>query len=396
MPETNTQNLTAPVTVITPAAGTGEPFNPLPKAPLDYVQQMWGKIHPGAATPTSPAPVTPPAPLESPKPAPAAVTNEPPKPAETAKPAEPAKAAEAAEVLDPDIEKWRPPRNKGDWASYKAQATKQIKVMSEKLADYEKRLGGQDFAALEQVVKERDELRQKLQSMDLAADPQFSKEFTAKESALISAAKRAAGDQSSAVEVLLQAPPSEWRSKMLDELELSPGRAASLGAAIFALDTLRADRDAKLKDAPTITAQLNAQRQMQTQQQQKALLEQFESRGSEWQKQFPFLAQNPEFSNTAKKFFSGSIGVEDAMDAAFSAAAYPIVLQSHLDVSKENESLKDELAKFKAGVPNPGGGPGPTASVSVGQDESFNQLRSGTTTLGNLTSKLLREKGLIR
>lgn len=404
MPEPQTI-LSAPPTITAPAAGAQPPFNPLPVAPLNLYEQIFAKANPekvaALAKPDVPAPVTPPPTPDAAKPAVAAVVapmpSPPPEPAKftpnSAKEAIPSAKSESAE-LDPDIEKWRPPRSKDDWKTFKAEAKKREQNLQAKLAEIEQKLGGQDITALETVIKERDSLRQKLHEVNLSADPAFTKEFAQKESALKSVAKRAAGEMAPQIEVLLQAPPSEWRDKMLDDLGLTPGREAQVASALFSLDTLRADRDAKLADAPNISAQLNAQRQMHTKQQQDALLQNFEDRAGEWQKQMPFLTEKPDFKDRAKKYFSGSIGVEDAMDASFAAAAYPIVLESHLAVTQENEALKAELAKYKAGVPNPGGGSGPTPPANP-QDDTHAQIAQGKTTLGDVIGKSLRQQGYI-
>lgn len=350
---------------------------------------------PGAAPagPAAPASATPPAqPSAAPPPAPAPDPKATPGPSPTpAQSPTPAKSAPTIKVEDLEsllATDWKP-TSADHWKTVKGR----IRNLEAELA---KRPASDDIT---QLTKERDELRQQLHRVALESDPAFVKEYEAKETVLLGMAKQAGGDKAAQAELIARMPASEARDAMLDELttEMTPGRAARLAGTISMLDTLRADKAAKLKEAPAISAELNAKREAQTRQNQEALVNGLTTRLGEWADNLksPELTTDQEFVAAVKHNFTGKLTPEESHDIAIQSALLPRVLNALLDTSKKLSATEAELTKYKTAIPNPGSGAGPSLSADQAPDEAQN-LANGKISLGALMVKGLRDKGLLK
>lgn len=334
-----------------------------------------------APAPVAPAPPVPPAPANPVAPAPAPTTP----PTEPAKPSLAFKPEDLESLMATD---WRP------------SSASQWKTVKQKIRDLEaelaKRPANDQIAT---VTKERDELRQQLHRVSLASDPAFIKEYEVKETALLGVAKQAGGDKSAQAEIIARMPASEARDAMLDELtaDMTPGRAARLAGTISMLDTLRADKEAKLKEAPAISAELNAKRQAEQRQNQEALVNGLKTRLGEWAENLksPELASDQEFVATVTHNFNGQLTPEESHDIAIQSALLPRILSALLEASKKLTETEAELTKYKAAIPNPGSGPGPSLAPSSEPDYG-KDLQEGKTTLGAVLAAGLRKQGVMR
>lgn len=218
-------------------------------------------------TDTKPAPEDPTKPIAVVPPAPAATAA----PAKSAAPAT-APAAASEDDMPPEI---KSEKAKEGWREVKknlAEARKAEAELKAKVADYEKKLAesaaprvpeelNQRLAALQ---KEADDLSERLRVADVERHPRFQQYFEGKTAALTEAAKAVVGTEHVAkLERILKVADDEARTNLLDELmgEITPSRAARLGAVIADIEALQRERAAEIGKSKERWTQLQAQTQ---------------------------------------------------------------------------------------------------------------------------------------
>jgi len=148
-----------------------------------------------------------------------------------------------------------------------ATARKEADEWKAKVADYEKKLAEkaapqvpEDFQRrLEELEKEREDLSERLRVADVERHPKFQQYFDGKTKALTDAAKGIVGsDHAGKLERILKVADDEARTQMLDELmgELTPARAARLGAVVADLELLQQEKVAEISKAKERWGQL--------------------------------------------------------------------------------------------------------------------------------------------
>lgn len=182
-----------------------------------------------------------------------------------------AQPASAAAAEDSDI----PPEIKSEkardgWKEVKrnlAAARKEADEWKAKVSDYEKKLAERTAPQVPEDIqrrladleKEREDLSERLRVADVERHPKFQQYFEGKTKALTEAAKGIVGqDHAAQLERILKVSDSELRTQQLDELmgELTPARAARLGAVVADIELLQQEKAAEISKAKERWGQL--------------------------------------------------------------------------------------------------------------------------------------------
>jgi len=191
----------------------------------------------------------------------------PPPPAKPAEKAAPAAAAPDDSDIPPEI---KSPQAREGWKEVKrnlAAARKEADEWKAKVSDYEKKLAERTAPQvpddiqrrLADLEKEREDLSERLRVADVERHPKFQQYFEGKTKALTEAAKGIVGqDHAAQLERILKVSDSELRTQQLDELmgELTPARAARLGAVVADIELLQQEKAAEISKAKERWGQL--------------------------------------------------------------------------------------------------------------------------------------------
>lgn len=193
------------------------------------------------------------------------------KPASPAPPKPPENPASQAPSDDSDMPlEIKSEKAREGWKEVKrnlAAARKEADEWKAKVADYEKKLAEkaapqvpEDFQRrLADLEKEREDLSERLRVADVERHPKFQQYFEGKTKALTDAAKGIVGaEHAGKLERILKVADDESRTQMLDELmgELTPARAARLGAVVSDLELLQQEKVAEIGKAKERWGQL--------------------------------------------------------------------------------------------------------------------------------------------
>lgn len=249
-------------------------------------------------------------------------------------------------------------------------------------------------AEIEAMQKERDRLADELKVVAVERSDRFTQYFKSKFDTAITRAKEAVGEgNAEKIEQLMQLPPSKWRKERINEiretLELGTDQG-QLDQAIAAYETVRAERDAELKDSKTNYARLQdiQQQQAQTekemaQRRQEAALnavlnvarttsESFKP--NEDEKHNLFVRESEEF---LQKFFRKQLSDSDVSTLpilAREARRYQEMVVPVLE--KQVAELKEALKQYQGATPTGGEGKAQVAVPSQNDDfiSKFNKL----------------------
>jgi len=375
---------------------------------------------------TPAAPTTPPAqpktpPAEPPPPAPPA---EPPATPPTAAPVTPPKPATPPTPAARDFDK-QPPRSAKEWAEAKAgikaeyepklaEYDGRVKTLETQLAEARKAAetaaegtSKAEKAALEAANQEIEQLTETIRRLNVAEHPRFKAYFDNKVNAQVTLAKNIVGaDKAEQAAKVLALPDSPYKSQQIEELiaDLSPLQSSRFGSVLNSLEAISQERSETLEKevaaakerqaAETTTAE--GKREQARQQAETAFADAIKARqaaekgdpmfqlrpdteegAAEWNKAVP------ERIALAKRYFTGEgMKPQDLMSACFQAAAYPVALEQGLRLLKENQTLKEQVARLTAANPGlpagggrEGGGSGKPPPVKPGTPPS--QVRDG-------------------
>lgn len=200
---------------------------------------------------------------ETPKPAQPAATPPPAKPAE--------KPASAPTPEDADIPaEIKSEKAREGWKEVKRKSRETQEKLEEaqrQIADYQKKLAEKAAPQVPEDIqrrladleKEREDLSERLRVADVERHPKFQQYFEGKTKALTDAAKGIVGaEHAGKLERILKVADDEARTQMLDDLmgELTPARAARLGAVVADLELLQQEKAAEIGKAKERWGQL--------------------------------------------------------------------------------------------------------------------------------------------
>lgn len=335
----------------------------------NHMQAKWSLPTPTIDDPPAPAPAAKPV-VEAPKPS-AEPTPEPPKPA-------------AAAVVEPpkpaDEPKW--PRNAKEWDSYKA-AEKQRTADAQKAADQYRldleatkkeiealRKSGPS-PELDTLKQERDDLLNRIRTIDVEKDPRFQRYFTSKTNSQLELAKSIVGaDHAETVSKLLSLPEGEFRDSKIEEFmgNLTPMQHTRLGGVLNSLAQISQERTAALDEARTnydsIQAKTKAEQESAMNQYKATATQTFDATLSEARKESPFFqtkegddAHNTEVTERiaiAKELMFDKKPLDQVAQAAMYAAAFPASLREIQSQKAEIEKLTAQVASLTAASPSLG------------------------------------------
>ena len=341
---------------------------------------------------------------DAPAPAPSATPQEP------AKPAEPQKTAADAPIdfSKVDADAWRP-KKADDWNKVKA---KMAALEAEKQA-YEDRLKNALVGdEAERIRKENEESRRVIREFMAERDPQVQQAYKAKLDAAVSTAIRAVPESKrKALERAIRTMDPETASP--DDFDgyfdgIGPAQQAFLIRGLQEADTAIREHRTRVAEATANfdkhQQQLMTQAQQQANQRRQAFEQAFEDRVKLWQNPetgHPLLvprngddqhnAQAKELISSAHALlFDEAADPAELVNAAMWAFTAPRLLQSYQSVSKENETLKAELARLTKSSPSMDGA---AAGQPDAGDEIKTAVESGKTPGAILVSGM-RKAGL--
>ena len=307
-----------------------------------------------------------------------------PKPSEPAAPA--AKAtpdpklkvpAQPSPAAKPEPKKDEPtyPRSAIQWEEWKkAERERMEKEYSDKFKTAPAAVNG-DY---EKIKSERDQLAKHIQLVAIERDPSFNKEFETASSAVLTAAKAAAGKNASEVEKVLKMAPSEARDEAIEKLmeDVPPYKQTQIGYALAEMDKLRNLKDARIKESVENWEKLQSQNIQQRTQQQQAergemvkVLDRTIAEWSDKEKGLPVLqkrdgdtAWNSSIDDSiqlAKDIFGGELDIDSLARASLWAASAPLLLKEVASLQEQGKAKDAEIAQLKGlspGADGQGGG----------------------------------------
>ena len=333
-------------------------------------------------------------PVEAPKPTPEpplaakSPNDQKPKvPLQPTKPAAPAKAEPAKPADEPKY-----PRSAIQWEEWKkAERDRLTKEFDDrhKAAPAPAAVNG-DY---DKIKSERDQLAKHLQLVAIERDPSFNKEFDTASSAVLIAAKAAAGKNSADVEKVLKMAPSEARDEAIEKLmeDVPAYKQTQIGYALAEMDKLRNLKDARIRESVDNWEKLQSQNIQQRTQQQEAergqmtkVLERTIAEWSDKEKGLPVLQKRDgdekwnssvdDSIQLAKDIFGGELDVDSLARASLWAASAPLLLRDNASMAEQLKAKDTEIAQLKGLSPGADGQTG----IVTGDVEGGDQIPEGT------------------
>jgi len=228
----------------------------------------------------------------------------------------------------------------------------------------------------EEVKGLKDELKQYrdiLKDVAIERSPEFRAKYTTRESATMTAAKMAAGQQGERLETLLKTPASKWRDDQIQEITdgLGPSAQREVNAALGVLAQINIERQAEIASS----RESFEQNSLLTQRQQQEQLEQvtaqrksvFDDTLKEWTdpiKGHPFFVEREndtehnqgvrEALAIAEEIYSGQMDPADMAKAAMWAASGERVLKSNQELLRRAEEAEAKVESLRGVEPGLG------------------------------------------
>lgn len=331
-------------------------------------------------------------PVEAPKPsepAPAKPAPEPTKlkvPAQPAPPAKPAPATPAKPAAEY-------PRSAIQWEEWKKAERERL---TKEFEANHKPAAQAPNGEFDKIKAERDQLAKHLQLVAIERDPSFNKEFDTASSAVLTAAKAAAGKSAADVEKILKMAPSEARDEAIEKLmqDVPPYKQTQIGYALAEMDKLRNLKDARIRESVENWEKLQSQNIQQRTQQQQAehgeMVKVLDKTIAEWsdkEKGLPVLqkrdgddawnSQIDESVQLAKDIFGGELDVDSLARASLWAATAPLLLRDNATLLEQLKAKDAELAQLKGLSPGADGLTTTGGSGGEGDDQIPENLEYG-------------------
>lgn len=346
----------------------------------------------------APKPDAQPAPAAAAKPEPAAPAEKPkPVSAKTLPDPTATEQSAAAQAPDDDDE----PKNlsaelKPNWKRLreeKKSAQRELETLRAEVAKSKNGNGHSDEWLKEKdtMVKEREDLLNRLRTSAIERDPRFQAYFTNRETFLVDQAKKIGGEHGQKLAAVLAMPDGDSRSRVLDEIlgDLPLSAQGRVGAIVNDIDRLRSEKEQELSKASQ-TFQAMQEKQQADQREfnarASAMLEDTLKKWSDPEKGLPVFQSregdaewNAKVENAksmARHIYGGQMSIEEKGKASLWAAAAPLLLQELNATKAEIAALKKEQGKLKAAQPGTGAGQGhPSAEVDDIPDDMPLHLR---------------------
>lgn len=278
-----------------------------------------------------------------------------------------------------------------------AAARKEADEWKAKVADYEKKLAEkatpqvpEDFQRrLADLEKEREDLSERLRVADVERHPKFQQYFEGKTKALTEAAKGIVGpDHAAQLEAILKVSDDEARTQRLDDLmgELTPARAARLGAVVADLELLQQERAAEIGKAKERWGQLQqateAEKTAQLRQREE-LADRLVAAATEMEAfkagegaDAARVAEINTYKGFVKQALTGRLeGPDEQFMPLMAVEGLHLKTKVLPTLQAENADLKKRLAEFEGAKPRP---PGSSSGEASGpQSKSFLDILAG-------------------
>lgn len=362
-----------------PNAVAGNPFDAFDR-----------RLAEAAAAPTSPAPASTPAPpVASPGESTPAVTQPAPSP---------------AAPFDPDKlpADFRPKAE--HWKTVNAERQR----LREELAVVKKQieeLG--DINTLKGLAAEKAELEKQLRMVAAERDPEMQRTFNTQRESLIEEAKSAVpGEVVAKVESILKrhgAAAAPHLRDLIREHELDAFAQSQLASVVSGLRAVEANRERLVRESAEnwnklVTEQrLTSQRQQE--QAQRQLQQALEERLALVQKENPLFqprdeAEKPEVEEAiavAKRVATGEVDMEERLNVALSAAAYPRLAKAYQRLYADYSKLQSAAQSLRGAQP----GAGERTGVPAGGDATEVPKESGRgRDAGDVMERLISQRGV--
>lgn len=251
--------------------------------------------------------------------------------------------------------------DKKAWEEKYSKAEKELAELKSKPQGEVKKV---DYEALEKKFQTLDDQYKKIA---LEKHPDFVAQFDKPLSTQLEIAKRSVTEaDAEKVVKLLQLPDSEYRTEQLDMImsELTPSKAAALGAVITKIEEISMNRAEKLKDQEGLIKEI-AERNRAREEHQKSQLQSFldkaVSEATDKEKGIAALVEKEgdekwngavkERIELAKAIYNGDLPPDQRADAALWASIAPALMEQVANQIAEIEQLKSEVEKLRGGRP---------------------------------------------
>ena len=228
-------------------------------------------------------------------------------------------------------------------------------------------------ADYEDVIKERDELSERVKQISVENHPRFKSYFENKTNAQYELAKRVVGTElSEQVVKVLKMADGESKDMALEEIMdgLTTTKQAQLAGVNNSLSLIEDERQGEIKKAVENYASIQEKTKNQIASQRKQLESDVDSKIKSMQKDNPaFQMRDGDVAwndgvakriESAKALIFGGKDRSAAMDAAFHASAYPFVLEASIELAKQVKKLESQVKELSGATPkiDSGGGSG--------------------------------------
>lgn len=316
----------------------------------------------------------------------------------------------ADDEKDEDGQKW--PRSSADWKAFKANrkaeaeaAKKETEALAAKVKEYEAKLKEVPAAKpepegydpewkpkLTAAEKRAQELDERLKLVAVEKHPDFERYFKGKtDEQMDLAGKIVPIEKADRVKKILALQSGEWRDSQIEELlsDMTTMQQSRFGAVVNALDRLEIEKGNEISNYSARYQQLRESEKSKSEQTRtanaarvKSVVEATRAKLADspaYQKRDGDEAWNKEVEgrfNVAQALIDGKVSVEQGVEAAYHAAAFPALLQSVKAMDSEHKAkiaeLEAKVAALSASTPSAGGGR--TAATTTEKKAEF---RSG-------------------
>jgi len=294
---------------------------------------------------------------------------------EPAPPPADAKPDEAKPADDLGEDKW--PRSAQEWKKFKEARKQAIEEREQKIAglntsldELKKKISETPATSpeLDTLRKERDELSDRLRTVDVERHPKFKAYFDAKLNTQVELAKRIVGpEHAEAAARLMGLPEGEYKNAQIEELmvNMTPLQQSRFGSVLNSVAEVEAERQSEIaKGRENYDRMVEEQKGAQAER-AKAVDKAFNDAALKAQdtKEGNFLFQKREGDHDwnrqveerlslAKNLLMGKgVTQEQVIAASFYAAATPALLAGYDALHAENEALKQQVAELSKAAP---------------------------------------------
>lgn len=226
---------------------------------------------------------------------------------------------------------------------------------------------------VDQIKKERDELRNQLQQVAYERDPQIQQQYTQRAQQIFEQAKKAVGQEhAQKIEQALQAPP-EQRDQVIDEISenLTNWRSHQLANAVSQLDHLATEWQQNVQQSQQNWQQLTEQQKQEQQRELERKKQTFQTTLQKWtdpDEGMPFFQKSgdPEQDkevdqalSIAEKVYFDQLSEDEKARASGWAALAPSLLKQVTSKDERIAELEKELQQYRDSQPGMGDGGAP-------------------------------------